>query len=149
LIILSLSAFGPLTGAGFMRFMWSTFDARALNPVDWRTEVHPIVAMRALARVLPKSAVAGANVATALLGALPAGPAVAAGGDRSAVVTTYADIALAGDKDSLTSAKVLNAAIDALIDLTRSTERVVTLLRPGEIAFEGSDSLDAPEKVFQ
>jgi putative iron-regulated protein len=36
-----------------------------------------------------------------------------------------------------------------LIDQTRSIERVVTMLGLDQIAFEGSDSLDAPSAVFQ
>ncbi len=43
----------------------------------------------------------------------------------------------------------VQAAIDALVDQTRSIERAVTALRLDAIAFEGSDSLDAPDKVFQ
>ena len=43
----------------------------------------------------------------------------------------------------------VQAAIDALIDQTRSIERVVSMLKLDAIAFEGSDSLDAPDKVFQ
>jgi len=43
----------------------------------------------------------------------------------------------------------VQAAIDALIDQTRSIERVVAALKLDAIAFEGSDSLDAPDKVFQ
>lgn len=43
----------------------------------------------------------------------------------------------------------VRAAIDALVDQTKSIERVVTTLKLGEIAFEGSESLDAPDKVFQ
>ncbi|MBN9242323.1 MAG: peptidase [Mesorhizobium sp.] len=43
----------------------------------------------------------------------------------------------------------VQAAIDALIDQTKSIERVVSTLKLDAIAFEGSDSLDAPDKVFQ
>jgi len=43
----------------------------------------------------------------------------------------------------------VQAAIDALVDQTRSIERVVSALKLDAIAFEGSDSLDAPDKVFQ
>lgn len=43
----------------------------------------------------------------------------------------------------------VQAAIDALIDQTKSIERVVSVLKLDAIAFEGSDSLDAPDKVFQ
>jgi len=43
----------------------------------------------------------------------------------------------------------VQAAIDALIDQTKSIERVVGTLKLNTIAFEGSDSLDAPDKVFK
>ncbi len=43
----------------------------------------------------------------------------------------------------------VQAAIDGLIDQTKSIERAVTALKLDAIAFEGSDSLDAPDKVFQ
>ncbi|MEM9330619.1 MAG: imelysin family protein [Pseudomonadota bacterium] len=43
----------------------------------------------------------------------------------------------------------VQAAIDALVDQTRSIERVVSLLDLGAIEFEGSDSLDNPEAVFE
>jgi putative iron-regulated protein len=43
----------------------------------------------------------------------------------------------------------VQAAIDALVDQTKSIERAVSTLKLDTIAFEGSDSLDAPDKVFQ
>ena len=43
----------------------------------------------------------------------------------------------------------VQAAIDALLDQTKSIERAVSALRLDAIAFEGSDSLDSPDKVFQ
>jgi putative iron-regulated protein len=43
----------------------------------------------------------------------------------------------------------VQAAIDALVDQTKSIERAVGTLKLNAIAFEGSDSLDAPDKVFQ
>jgi putative iron-regulated protein len=43
----------------------------------------------------------------------------------------------------------VQAAIDALVDQTKSIERAVGALKLDAIAFEGSDSLDAPDKVFQ
>jgi putative iron-regulated protein len=43
----------------------------------------------------------------------------------------------------------VQAAIDALVDQTKSIERVVPALKLETIAFEGSDSLDAPDKVFE
>ncbi len=44
---------------------------------------------------------------------------------------------------------VVQAAVDALVDQTKSIERVVKALELEEIAFEGSDSLDNPNAVFQ
>lgn len=44
---------------------------------------------------------------------------------------------------------VVQAAIDGLVDQTRSVERVVALLDLDTIEFEGSDSLDNPTAVFQ
>ena len=43
----------------------------------------------------------------------------------------------------------VQAAIDTLTDQTRSIEKVVASLELEKIAFEGSDSLDDPEAVFQ
>lgn len=43
----------------------------------------------------------------------------------------------------------VQAAIDALVDQTKSIERAVGTLKLNAIAFEGSDSLDSPDKVFQ
>jgi putative iron-regulated protein len=44
---------------------------------------------------------------------------------------------------------VVQAAIDALTDQTKSIERAVAALRLQPIAFEGSESLDDPAKVFK
>nr|WP_246730402.1 imelysin family protein [Nitratireductor mangrovi] len=44
---------------------------------------------------------------------------------------------------------LVQAAIDALVDQTRSIERAVAALELGAIAFERSDSLDDPGAVFQ
>lgn len=44
---------------------------------------------------------------------------------------------------------VVQAAIDALIDQTKSIERAVTALDLGDVAFEKSDSLDNPSAVFK
>jgi putative iron-regulated protein len=44
---------------------------------------------------------------------------------------------------------IIQAAIDALVDQTKSIERAVNVLKLDAIAFEGSDSLDSPDKVFQ
>ena len=43
----------------------------------------------------------------------------------------------------------VQTAIDALIDQTRSIERVIATLDLGAIELEGSDSLDNPDAVFQ
>lgn len=44
---------------------------------------------------------------------------------------------------------VVQTAIDALIDQTKSIERAVTALDLGDVAFEKSDSLDNPSAVFK
>lgn len=44
---------------------------------------------------------------------------------------------------------VVQAAIDALIDQTKSIERAVAVLDLGEVAFERSNSLDNPNAVFK
>jgi len=44
---------------------------------------------------------------------------------------------------------VVQAAIDGLVDQTKSIERAVAALKLEQIAFEGSDSLDNPTAVFQ
>jgi putative iron-regulated protein len=44
---------------------------------------------------------------------------------------------------------IVQAAIDGLIDQTRSIERVIASLDLGAITLEGSDSLDNPDAVFQ
>jgi len=44
---------------------------------------------------------------------------------------------------------VVQAAIDGLIDQTRSIERAIAVLDLGAIAIEGSESLDNPDVVFQ
>ena len=45
--------------------------------------------------------------------------------------------------------KLIGAAIDALVTQTGSIERAVAVLGLSKIDFEGSDSLDSPEAVFQ
>lgn len=44
---------------------------------------------------------------------------------------------------------VVQAAIDGLIDQTKTIERVIASLELGSISLEGSDSLDNPSAVFQ
>ena len=43
----------------------------------------------------------------------------------------------------------VHSAIDALIDQTRTIERIIAALDLGGVSIEGSDSLDSPEAVFQ
>ncbi len=45
--------------------------------------------------------------------------------------------------------KLVQGAIDALVDQTKSIERAVTVLKLDAIQFEGSESLDNPGAVFQ
>ncbi|MEM6441092.1 MAG: imelysin family protein [Pseudomonadota bacterium] len=45
--------------------------------------------------------------------------------------------------------RLIMDAVNALVDQTRSIERVVAALGIDQIAFEGSDSLDNPDAVFQ
>ncbi|MEM1316053.1 MAG: imelysin family protein, partial [Pseudomonadota bacterium] len=45
--------------------------------------------------------------------------------------------------------RLIMDAVNALVDQTRSIERVVGALGIDQIAFEGSDSLDNPDAVFQ
>jgi putative iron-regulated protein len=45
--------------------------------------------------------------------------------------------------------ELVMGGVNGLIDQTRSFERVVAALGVDEIAFEGSDSLDSPEAVFE
>jgi len=44
---------------------------------------------------------------------------------------------------------LIMGAVDALVDQTRSIERVVAVLGVDAIEFEGSDSLDNPDAVFE
>jgi putative iron-regulated protein len=44
---------------------------------------------------------------------------------------------------------VIEAVVQALTDQTRSIERAVATLDLSAIEFEGSDSLDNPQAVFQ
>jgi len=49
--------------------------------------------------------------------------------------------------DNPTGNAKVQAAIDALVGQTRVLEKVVASLKLGKVTFEGSDSLDAPDKV--
>jgi len=51
--------------------------------------------------------------------------------------------------DNAAGNATVQAAIDRLIDQTRSIERVIARLDLGDIELEGSDSLDNPDAVFQ
>ena len=51
--------------------------------------------------------------------------------------------------DNAEGNQVIQNVVDALVEQTRSIERVVAVLDLGSVAFEGSDSLDDPEAVFQ
>ncbi|OZI71291.1 imelysin family protein [Bordetella genomosp. 12] len=66
--------------------------------------------------------------------------------DRAEKVETYDQMIAEGNKEGNA---VVQAAIDRLIDQTRSLERVIALLELGDVAIEGSDSLDKPDAVFK
>ncbi|MNK10552.1 Iron-regulated protein A precursor [compost metagenome] len=65
---------------------------------------------------------------------------------RAETVETYDQMIADGNKEGNA---VVQAAIDRLVDQTRSLERVITLLELGKVAIEGSDSLDKPDAVFK
>ncbi|QYX57591.1 peptidase [Roseovarius sp. SCSIO 43702] len=52
-------------------------------------------------------------------------------------------------RDSAAGEALIMGGVDALIDQTRTIERIVSALGSDAIAFEGSDSLDDPDAVFQ
>ncbi|MFD2739157.1 imelysin family protein [Sulfitobacter aestuarii] len=52
-------------------------------------------------------------------------------------------------RDNAAGEALIMGAVDALVAQTRSIERAVTALGAQEIGFEGSDSLDNPDAVFQ
>ena len=58
----------------------------------------------------------------------------------------YDQMLAPGDK---TGEALIMGGVDALVTQTASIERAVTALGLGEVAFEGSDSLDSPDAVFQ
>jgi len=66
--------------------------------------------------------------------------------DRAEKVETYDQMIAEGNAEGNA---VVQAAIDRLVDQTRSLERVIALLDLGNIELEGSDSLDNPQAVFQ
>lgn len=65
---------------------------------------------------------------------------------RAETVETYDQMIADGNKEGNA---VVQAAIDRLVDQTRSLERVIALLDLGKVAIEGSDSLDKPDAVFK
>ncbi|NYT22617.1 peptidase [Alcaligenaceae bacterium] len=65
---------------------------------------------------------------------------------RAETIETYDQMIAQGNTEGNA---VVQAAIDALIVQTRSIERVIAALDLGAVELEGSDSLDAPEAVFQ
>lgn len=66
--------------------------------------------------------------------------------DRADKIETYDQMIASGNTEGNA---VVQAAIDSLVDQTRSMERVIVALELGDVALEGSDSLDKPEAVFQ
>ncbi len=65
---------------------------------------------------------------------------------RAAAGESYDQLIASGNT---TGNALVQAAIDALVAQTRTTERVVQALELGRISIEGSDSLDNPDAVFQ
>ena len=57
------------------------------------------------------------------------------------------DMMLARDNEA--GEALILGAVDRLVTQTRSIERAVTALDLTAISLEGSDSLDAPDAVFQ
>ena len=66
--------------------------------------------------------------------------------DRAETVEAYDQMIGEGNKEGNA---VVQAAIDGLVDQTKSIERAVAALDIGAIEFEGSDSLDNPNAVFE
>ena len=52
-------------------------------------------------------------------------------------------------EDNREGNETVQAAIDGLIAQTRTIERIVAALNLGDVALEGSDSLDNPNAVFK
>lgn len=65
---------------------------------------------------------------------------------RAETVEAYDQMIGAGNKEGNA---VVQAAIDALLDQTKAIEGAVNALSLGSLAFEGSDSLDDPTKIFE
>jgi putative iron-regulated protein len=66
--------------------------------------------------------------------------------ERAETVEAYDQMIGEGNEEGNAT---VQAVVDALVDQTRSIERVVAALGLESIAFEGSDSLDNPNAVFQ
>lgn len=66
--------------------------------------------------------------------------------DRATSFEAYDQMIGEGNADGNAA---VQAAIDALVDQTRSIERIASLLDIESIEFEGSDSLDNPNAVFE
>ena len=66
--------------------------------------------------------------------------------DRASSVEAYDQMIAEGNEEGNA---VVQTAIDALVDQTRSIERVVAALELDKIELEGSDSLDNPNAVFE
>jgi putative iron-regulated protein len=65
---------------------------------------------------------------------------------RGETVEAYDQMIGDGNKDGNAT---VQAAIDGLVDQTKSIQRVISALDLGDISLEGSDSLDNPNAVFQ
>ena len=65
---------------------------------------------------------------------------------RGQTVGAYDQMIAEGNKDGNA---VVQAAIDGLLDQTKTIERVIAALDLGKIQLEGSDSLDSPNAVFK
>ncbi|KIQ04732.1 peptidase [Agrobacterium tumefaciens] len=65
---------------------------------------------------------------------------------RGQTVEAYDQMIGEGNKDGNA---VVQAAIDGLLDQTKTIERVIAALDLGKIQLEGSDSLDSPNAVFK
>ncbi len=65
---------------------------------------------------------------------------------RGQTVEAYDQMIAEGNKDGNAT---VQAAIDGLLDQTKTIERVIAALDLGKIQLEGSDSLDSPNAVFK
>lgn len=65
---------------------------------------------------------------------------------RADTLETYDRMIADGNKEGNA---VVQAAIDSLIDQTRSIERVIAVLGVGNIEVDGFNSLDKPDAVFK